>query len=571
MRQNHLRAEAGRTALAILAGVGLVLSGCTGRIGDDGSAGSEFPTEPPPGVDPYSPEVEPPPFHPAPLRMRRLLGWQYQNAIHDLLGAAAASAITVPADAAVNGFDAIGASQLAISPQAVEQFEAASYAAVEAGLADPVRHQALVPCTPSAPDDAGCLATVVRTFGHRAWRRPLTDEEVQTYVSVGQMAGAAYGVFDKGVEFALAGLLQSPNFLYLPEVGEPDPENPSRLRLTSLEMGARLAFFLTGTLPDDELLAAAESGALTSADAVRAQALRLVDKPEARDALNRFFDEAFRLRELDKVAKDPETFPEFTPALAKSMQQETRLLIDDVVWDRDADFRDVFDATYTFVDLALAQLYGIDGAPGSGFGRVELDPNGLRGGFLGHAAFLSLMAHPRTTSPTHRGKFILERLLCANVPAPPPNVNTSLEDASTETMTMRERLTAHVANPSCASCHKMVDSIGFGFENFDAIGQLQFTDKGKPVDASATFGDHGSFTGALQLGRMLRDDPRVPSCLVRNLFRMASGHVDTYGEVAPLKAAEQSFIANGYRLKSLLVELAASDAFRFASAQEVQP
>ncbi|MGA9523691.1 MAG: DUF1592 domain-containing protein [Myxococcaceae bacterium] len=514
-----------------------------------------------------------PPFEPAPLAIRQLLGWQYRNAVRDLLGIEAANAVTPPADSAVNGFESIGAAQLSLSSQAVEQYERSATSAAELAFTDATLRGKLVPCAPGSNDDAACMRTVIDTFGRRAWRRPLNEDELSTWVNVGLQTSATYGDFYKGAQFAIAGLLQSPNFLYIVEVGEPDPARPERVRLTGTELATRLAFFLTGTIPDEALLAAAESGALDTTAGIRAEAERHVQKPEARDALRRFFDEAFRLRTVDSMVKHQETFPEFTPALAKAMHEEANLLLDDVIWERDADFREVLDATHTFVNADLAKLYGLPDVPTPGFSRVELDPNGVRGGFLGQAAFLSLMAHQRTTSPTNRGRFVRERLLCEPVAAPPPGVTTNLvEEPGTggEKKTQREKLWEHRANPACAACHVAMDPVGLGLENFDALGRYQENDNGKPVDAVSEFDDRGRFQGALELGRLLRDDVRVVECLVKNVHRMATGHVELESEAAPLWRAQQAFASNGHRMKALLVEIVASDAFRYGK-REVQP
>jgi hypothetical protein len=279
-----------------------------------------------------------------------------------------------------------------------------------------------------------------------------------------------------------------------------------------------------------------------------------------------FFDELFQLRDLSQMSKDPVAFPSFGPALASAMRDETQHLLDSLVWDEDGDFRRFFDADYTFVNQDLAALYGVAVPPMcGGFARVTLPSDSLRGGFLGQAAFLALMAHPATSSPTLRGKFVREKLLCQNIPPPPPNVDTNLPN--TEGMTTRQKLLAHRQNPSCASCHVLMDDIGLGLENFDAIGQFRTTDSGQPIDASSALDDLGSFTGARELGALLAAQPQVTECLTRNLFRAATGHVDTIGESAPLNQVHASFAASGFSFKKALVETAASEAFRFGAAQ----
>jgi Protein of unknown function (DUF1592)/Protein of unknown function (DUF1588)/Protein of unknown function (DUF1595)/Protein of unknown function (DUF1585)/Protein of unknown function (DUF1587) len=511
------------------------------------------------------------PFEPVPLRLRKLLQWQYRNAVRDLLGPEAANVVTPPPDTAVNGYDAIGASLISVSSDAISKYEVSALKAAQLALADPAHRAALVPCQPSAPEDSGCLAQVVRAFGLRAWRRPLSEEEISEWVAVGQEAALAYNAFDRGVEFAVAGLLQSPNFLYQIEVGEPEPDAPDRLRLTGYELATRMSFFLVGTVPDAELLAAVEKGELAAPDQIRAQARRLLAKPEAKASIQQFFDEALQLRDFSSLSKDPGLFPEFTPALAQAMRQESAYLIEDIVWTRDGDLRDLFDAPYTFVNADLAALYGLPDAPTSGFGRVELPASSKRAGFFGQASFLSLKAHSNETAPTLRGKFIREALLCQMIGAPPPEVDTSIPESPTDQpQTMRQRLSAH-ANGACSGCHVLMDPLGLGLENFDAIGRYREKEHGLDIDPHSSFDDKGTFDGPRTLGALLRQDERVTECLVRNVFRAATGHVETEGETSSIDKVHQAFASSGYRMKNLLVEIVASDAFRFAAKEEVQP
>ncbi len=545
----------------------LLFSGCYGNSEQTLTALAE-----PPGSRREVPPQPEEAFVPAPLSIRRLLGWQYRNAIRDLLGAEAAQVVTPPPDAAVNGFDAIGAAQLTVSANGVDDYRKSALAAAQQGLADATRRAALVPCAPSAPDDAACLEQVVRAFGVRAWRRPLLDDEVQDWVQLGQEAGRAHGAFDRAMELVMAGLLQSPDFLYQIEVGEPDPDAPERLRLTDFELATRMSFFLVGSIPDAALLEAAAQGELSTPEGIRQHAQRLLEKPEARAALQRFFDEAFQLRALDDLVKDTALFPQFSPALARAMRTETELLIEDVIWTREGDLRDVLDAPWTFVNADLAALYDLPAASQSGFARVDLPATSKRAGFLSQASFLAMNAHTTETSPTHRGKFIRERLLCGTIPAPPPGVSTMLEPVPDgNPRTMRERLKEHQTNPSCSGCHVMMDNLGLGFENFDALGRYRETEHGLPIDPVSQFDDKGSFDGPRALAALLRDDARVTDCIVRNVFRMATGHVDTAGEAAAIRRAQGAFAASGYRMKALLAEVVASDAFRFAAKQEVQP
>lgn len=542
------------------------LAGCSGKAQLDevhtGPINSPQPSTQPP----------PPPFQPAPVTLRILLGWQYRNAVGTLLGVEAANAVQPPPDTAVNGFDAIGAAQLALSPSALVGYEASALHAAQAALSNVASRKSLIGCTPTSTTDEPCLRGFLSQFGHRAWRRPLSEEELTAWTNVGKAAATAYGDFYKGVEFAVAGLLQSPSFLYMVEVGKPDPDHPGRRKLTGLELATRLSFFLAGTTPSDDLLAAAERGDLDTQEGVRTQAQQLVSHPEARDALARFFDEYLRLRELPTLSKDTTLFPFFTPELASGMREETQRFLADLVWDRNADFRDAFDSDSTFVNKDLAALYGLSGAPDTGFARLKLPPESGRGGLLGQASLLTLLSHQTTTSPTVRGRFVRERLLCQPISAPPPDVNTNLPEPQpgNEAQTMRQRLSEHQKNPACSSCHTRMDPIGFGLENFDPVGRFRDTDHGAPIDPVTQLDDLGSFQNPKQLGQLLRRSDRTVPCLVRNVFRMATGHVEVDGETGPLSELDSTFSQSGYHLRDLLVEVAASDAFRYAADSEVK-
>ena len=268
---------------------------------------------------------------------------------------------------------------------------------------------------------------------------------------------------------------------------------------------------------------------------------------------------------MSSLAKDALAFPTFTPATATSMRDESQLFIQDVLFDQSADLRTLFDADYTFVDTRLAPLYDLTQSA-SGFVRMQLPAGQPRSGLLTQTAFLSLMSHPASSSPTYRGKFIREKLLCETVSAPPPNVNTNLPPNDPMTpRTLRQKLASHMSNAACSGCHASMDPLGFGLENFDAIGHYRTQEFGLPIDATGSL-DGKPFVDARGLGQLLKADPRVMKCLTRTLFRHASGHVDLPGESRPLAAAYEAFSQGGFKYSALLVELVASDAFRYGTA-----
>lgn len=530
-----------------------------------------------PALDPPSAPVAPGPsmappdgtaFAPAPARVRRLLTHQYDNAVRDLLGDKAAAAGSPPPDSSVNGFDAIGAGELALSESALVAYESSAREIGATARADTPRWSAVTACDPTDAAASSCFPAFVKRFGRLAWRRPLADDEVTRYVAIAKAATQAFKDDDSGYEYVIGAILQSPSFLYLVELGEldpggkPDAKVPER-RLTAYETAARLSFFLNDTTPDGALLDAAGAGKLATSEGVRVAAKALLEKPAARAALGTFYSEVLKLRDLAEINKDKTTFPDYSRALGAAMQQETLLLIDDLVWKRNTDIRELFDVNYTFVNGELAKHYGL--APPASpevFEKRTWDGSSRRAGLLAQGSFLTRFAHFSATSPTLRGKFVIESLLCNNIPPPPPGVNTTLPDANPGVpTTMRQRLEKHRKDPTCSSCHARMDGIGLALENFDGTGAFRTMENGLPIDTVSTSPELGDFATPAALGKRLRAEPDVARCIVRNLFRSSMGHYETEGENSALVDLEKSFDHASYRVKDLLVEIVISPAF----------
>jgi hypothetical protein len=244
------------------------------------------------------------------------------------------------------------------------------------------------------------------------------------------------------------------------------------------------------------------------------------------------------------------------------MKEETLRLIDDIVWTRNSDAREILDADYTFLNSTLAKVYGV-AAPGTEWAKVTLPVAQNRVGFLGQGSFAARQSAPSRTSPTRRGLFVEARLLCNEIPPPPPGVNTMLPDPDPATpKTMKQRMVAHEKDPQCAGCHSFLDPIGFALEHFDAIGAYRTTDNGLPIDPTGEVQGLGSFDGPVALAALIRNDPRSAQCMIKNLYRAALGRLEEEGELPAIEALDKGFSENGYRIQDLLVELVASPAFR---------
>ena len=505
-------------------------------------------------------------FSPGPQVFPRLTERQYRNNVEQLLGAPLPAPPLEP-DTNPYLFFNIGAASTTVSELGVQQYEEAADLLTRTVFDDAARREALVGCVPAAPADA-CVAGFITKFGRRAYRRPLAPEEQARWLGI---AGAlADGDAWQGLRLAVAGILQSPHFLYRVELGEPDPDDPARLRYTSHEMASRLSFLLWNTGPDDLLLDAADAGDLLSEAGLLAEAERLLDVPRARTALQAFFAQFLDLGRLDGIARDLVRYPLFSPTMIASMRTEVQLLVDDLVHRRDGDIRSIFSTRDTFVNTELAALYGVDaeGATAVTFVPVTLPADGPRAGLLTLGAFLTMNAHETENSPTARGKYVRARVLCQDVPAPPPDIDLNLDpQEGEEGMTLRERLEEHRSNPVCAGCHAFIDPPGFLFENFDPIGAWRTLDNGKPIDASGDL-DGVPLTSARDLAEVLKDDARVGRCMVTQLYRHAIGRREVTSERAGLDAVNTRFDAAGNRFRDLMLTLVTSEVFRTVSAEE---
>lgn len=492
--------------------------------------------------------------------LRQLTTVQYKNSLRDLFGDAVTLPSNLEPDTALSGLYAIGASTVALSARSTELFETAARDITTQIFSDATKRQSLLGCDPT---QQSCLESFVSTFGRRAWRRPLAADEVTKYVTLAQSGQTASGDAWQGASLIVSAMLQSPNFLYRVEIGTIDAAQPTRRWLDSFEVASRLSYLLWSSTPDDTLLDAAASGTLTDPTLIATQAQRLLNDTRAQAAVENFFAEYLGLNNLQAAQKLPEAYPAFTPSLRSAMQQETLLTLRTLAFDEGTDFRSLLTSHTTFVNTELAELYGMPAPNGDGMGRTTLAADSPRVGLLGQASLLTMYSHASTSSPTQRGKFVREILLCQSIPAPPPNVNTTLPDTA-GAVTKREKLAIH-AEGSCAACHSLMDPIGLALENFDGIGAYRETDNGAPIDASGEL-DGVAFADAAGLGQVLSQHARFPECVARTLYRYSMGHLEEPGEEPAITSLVGSFSTSGYKLKDLLLATAQLPGFRYVGA-----
>lgn len=497
--------------------------------------------------------------------LRRLTHSQYNHAIRDLLGDDGNHAGQFPPEDFVNGFKNQFQAQ-SVSPLLEEAYSAAAEKiARNAFRGGDTR--GLIPCKPAAAADAACRDKFIREFGLKAFRRPLLLAELQRYSQLFARQARQTGTFNSGAQLVVEAMLQSPNFLFYVENGS-DP------RWASYEAASRLSYFLWDSMPDGALFRSAEKGELATPAGIEKAARRLLADPRARRSLDEFVSQWLRFDRVLNAVKDRRQFPQFTPELAFSMTEEARRFLSDLVWN-DRNFLNAFTADYTFLNGDLATLYNVPAAAGE-FERVTYPADSDRAGLTGQSAFLTLTSKPSETSPTARGLFVREQFLCQHVPEPPPGVNTNLPPLNgAMPQTNRERLAMHLNNESCAGCHNLIDPIGFGLEKFDAIGKrtekLKLTfypdrqdKKGTPksvelpIDASGRIAGiaDSSFTSPKELGRVLAASPQCRECVVKQLFRYASGRLETPADGGVIRRSVADFEQSQFKFKELMIAIA---------------
>ena len=546
--------QTAKVVAALALGVGAV--GCTAGVIGDGTGN--------PNPSPVPPIVNPPPagYSPEEAGLRRLTIPQYVNSLNDVLGTGMAPTTEFERDTTLSGFASIGAARVGLSSTITEQFEVAARSTAKKALADAGFRAKYLGCAPAtAVTDDNCTQTFLRTIGRKAWRRPLSDEEVTRYADMVKNAQTVVNSFTGGLEYGLAGLLISPYFLYRNEFGVPDPGNSKQVVFNDHELATRLSYFILNTTPDDQLLDAADARQLTTGSGLVTHAQRLLSSARAPAGMQTFFTELYHLNELDELPQLPSTFPARTATLGPAMRAETLKFLTDVAFVRGGDFRQIFESQSTFVNAELAKLYGVSGVTGTEPVAVTLPASSMRYGILGQGSFLAGNSQPNRSSPTLRGKFIREMMLCQAVPAPPAGVPEFPEGTATTT---REKLTQHRTDPACKSCHAAMDPLGLGLENFDGIGAFRATEAGKPIDASGDV-DGVAFAGPRDLAVALKNHPDSAACIAKHAYRYATGHLEGAGEDPVLITLAKGFKDNGYQFRALVEGVVKSAGFVVAA------
>ena len=411
----------------------------------------------------------------------------------------------------------------------------------------------------SLEDQYNQAKEILRPLASRAFRRRATDAEVEALTKVYESARDGGQSIERAMQAAVTAMLVAPSFIFRVEQEPP----PGKIRrLDGFEVASRLSYFLWSTMPDDQLFRAAARGELETDEQVVATALRMLKDEKARALVENFAGQWLQLRGLDEATPDRGRFPGFDDDLRKAMRRETEEFFWSIVRE-DRSVLDFLEADYTFVNERLAKHYGIPGVSGDTLVRVSVDPE-RRGGLLGQASVLTVTSNPTRTSPVKRGKWILENLFAAPPPPPPPNVPDLKEGGGEKlTGTLRQRMEQHRADPACAACHQLMDPLGFGLENYDAVGAWRTKDGDTAVDAGGELPGGRSFQGPKQLRQVLMDRrDEFRRCLAEKLLTYAIGRgLEWYDACAVERIAERS-AAGGDRFSAMVAEIVKSPAFR---------
>ena len=427
----------------------------------------------------------------------------------------------------------------------------------------------LFTCQPGTTGDLGaldCAHKILSTLARRAFRRPVGEDDIQRLLTFYQR-GEASGGFDSGIELALRRLLVSPEFLFR-VVEDPAGAAPgTNYTLSDLELASRLSFFLWSSIPDDELLGAAIRGELQDPVALEAQTRRMLADPRASALVTNFAGQWLSLRNAAAVQPDEDQFPDFGEDLRRGFRRETELLFESILTENRSVI-ELLSADYTFINERLARHYGIPNVRGSHFRRVTLEDPG-RGGLLGHGSILTVTSYANRTSPVLRGKWVLENILGNPPPPPPADVPALEETTSGKTLTMREAMAQHRANPVCASCHQLMDPPGLALEPFDAIGRWRTPNQNmESVDLSGALPDGTTFEGPAGLKQALLAHPdRFVTTVTEKLLTYATGRGLEYYDAPAVRNITRTAAPSNYQLKALIVGVVKSMPFRMRRTQ----
>ena len=558
--QHILRARLARRSAAGLLPLALGLGGCLGNIQPPGLDDVDGVNAPPMLAPPTGgPEVMVGGLNIEPGRVvaHRLNRVEYNNTVRDLFfGLDLHPADAFPVDNYAEGFDN-NAQELRMSNLLFEKYSEAADKLVDAAFASAPTRQKLVACDLSGTAGDTCGRQVLTSFGERAFRRPVAEGELAPYLKLLDVAKAQGDGAEMGVRLGMRAMLVSPSFLFRIE---PDPPQGTTRQLDDFEVASRLSYFLWSSMPDEELWAKSRAKALQTPAELARQVQRMLADARSGALVDNLAGQWFYTRQLGELTPDPMLFPApaFDEELRAAMKTETHMFLKEILLG-DHSATELLQANFSFANKRLAEHYGLPEARtmDANWKRMTLTAGSRRGGLLTQASWLTVTSHPDMTSPVKRGKWILAELLCQEPPPPPPGVDNLAKGP--QTGTMRERLAEHSRVEPCRTCHQLMDPLGFGLENYDAVGRWRDTDAGQPIDASGVLpGTDLRFTNPTELAAALQKDVRFSRCMTRKLLTYALGRGLEGADVQAQVLLTNAFAESGFRFRKLVELIAQS-------------
>jgi hypothetical protein len=504
-------------------------------------------------------------LRPGRVTLRRLNKAEYNNTIRDLVGLDLKLADDFPSDDVGNGFDNIG-DVLSLPPVLLEKYLMAAESVADQAIADPqARARVLVHPALTAGDRVAVARRNVREFAERAWRRPLSEGEKERLFEIMKFAYDQNSSLDEIFRTVVSAVLSSPHFLFRVE-RDTDGEDEDGIRqLDGFEMASRLSYFLWSSMPDKSLFELARSGKLTQPDVIASQAKRMLADPKSKALVSNFAGQWLQLRDVSRLMPDPELFPDFDDELRFAMRRETELVFESIMRENYS-VLEFLNADFTFVNERLARHYGIHGISGPEFQQVALKNH--RRGVLTHAGILMLTSNPTRTSPVKRGRWILDNILAEPPPPPPANV-PELETGGENLGSFREQMEQHRSNPACSVCHLKMDAIGFGLENFDAIGGWRDRDGRFDIDASGELPGGQKFGGAVDLMEIMVREKKTEfcRCLAGKMLTYALGRGLISYDRCTINDVVRNLTENEYRFETLITAIVTSAPFTMSESK----
>jgi hypothetical protein len=506
--------------------------------------------------------------------IRRLTRFEYSNAVRDLLGDTTNPGQNLQTETIARTGNLFGNDAALFSVSAAHAQKWGSVAAEVAGRATgtPEALGKLAACAAGAAPDDACAREVITSVASRAYHRDLLPTEVDAFLALSKAAQGT-GTWASGIAGVIEAVLQGPEFLYRVEHGAPAADFPALRKPTADETAARLSFLFWGTIPDQQLRTAAKTGLLNTPEGIKAEATRLVNDPKAKGMVRFFFDNLLPLSGLTNLQRDQTQFPIYNLDFAAALREETQTFLEHTIFDADSPgtWTAALTAPHTYVNEQLATFYGMTGVTGPEFRKVMWPDPKKRMGLLTQASIMTGTIVTNEANPVLRGTFIINKMMCMNMhlPTDPAVLAMVKVPEHVAGTTARARFTAHSEQPLCAACHKVIDPVGFPFENYDPIGQWRDTEDGVPIDVSgAVPGTEGTINGGVELAAKLATAEATQNCFAQQWLEYGYGKTMDAADSCVKAELDATFKASGGNIKQLLVDLTQTDSFLYMPAKD---